>query len=206
MQCRLLTRLVLTGGGARLQDADLAALLHALPALQHLDLSGCTALTGAAFVQLQQRQQQQLRQQQPGAPVAASAAALGSSASVVRSIQPVLRMLRLEGCSQLSSAACEAVADVCPDLEVLSLRQCSRVTADASAWVLRRCENLRQLLLAGTSALCCYGVAADRDAQWCKRKLLTLVELPLEAMQWGAAWRALLYSLCANDAKLVYRQ
>ncbi|KAI3433843.1 hypothetical protein D9Q98_003646 [Chlorella vulgaris] len=93
--CRLVTRLDL--GAASLADADLSVLLFGLPALQHLEVLQCRALTGAPFVQL------------------ASAVRGGTGGALL------LRTLRLDG-SSIEDPGVAALADSCPHLEVLGLR------------------------------------------------------------------------------------
>ena len=171
-RCRLLSCLSLSGA-AGVGDADVALLLRELPGLLQLDLSGCTGITGAAFIERLQlhtvRQQQGASAVLTGltqaagaavtvAPPAAAAAAPAAQVAAVSAAaeripgRTALRVLRLDGCP-ISQAAAVAIGGICPHLETLSLRQCIGVTSAAAAALLWCCRNLRQLLLSGTQAV-----------------------------------------------------
>lgn len=194
---RLLTRLAI--GGASLADADLAALLHGLPALQHLDLSGCPSLTGSAF-----RQQLAEAEAQRAAAAQGVAGPGSGSRGAGRAGDGgcfLLRTLRLEACPGVDDAGAAAAAACCPHLETLSFRQCARVTAAAAAAALASCRNLRQLLLGGTGVAECSALPASRLAPGASA--LTLVELPVRAGRWVPAWQQLLG--CRGAPKLLLR-
>ena len=156
--CRLLTRLTLCGSAA-LADADVALLLRGLPALQHLDCSGCVRLTGAPFsahlpavvpaaAAAAAAQPAAMSAQRSAAPAAAAAAA-DATAAAERGF--ALRTLRLDGC-RVCDAAVVAIAGTCPHLEALSLADCRQLTAAAAAAALACCRNLRQLCVRGAGA------------------------------------------------------
>lgn len=182
-RCRLLTRLTL-GSAAGLAEADLALLLRELPALQHLDCSGASGISGAAFTEHVPPARAAPPATQAGqAPVAAEAQAGGAAATAAPAAEPpsaqrrelVLRSLRLDGCNP-SNTDVSAIVAACPHLEVLSLRDCRRLTLDTAHVALPSSRNLRQLLLRGAQKVV-LGPAPPYGSR--PSRALSLVELPL---------------------------
>ena len=218
--CRLLTRLVISASG--LMDGELTLLLRALPGLQHLELGpGCSGITGAAFKQWHAELEAQWAAEAAGS----SGPATGASAASMSALQS----LRLDG-SSFDDSSASGVAAACPHLEVLSLRQCRWITGVAAVALLASCRNLRQLQLGGTRAAqpCsaplvdalfaaaaagtpCHSLTFRGSLPFIsttpparpRPSALTLVELPVVALDWAPKWRELL-SLVGSP-KLVFR-
>ena len=184
-RCRLVSRLTL-GGASTLGDSELALLLRELPALQHLDLSGSAAITGAAVLDMQAARQTAGVAGVDGGSGSSDAGG-GASGAAVAAFELGLRTLRLEGCS-VGDAAVQALATgLCPHLEILSLRRCPRVSGAGAGAALHGCRALRQLLLGGSGvADCAAAPAPPRPSQF------SLVELPARAARHVLRWQALL--------------
>jgi hypothetical protein len=217
--CRLLTCLVISASG--LTDGELTLLLRALPGLQHLELGpGCSGITGAAFKQWHADLEAQWAAEAAGS----SGPAVGMAGS-----KCALQRLRLDG-SSFDDSSASGVAAACPHLEVLCLRQCRQITGVAAVALLSSCRNLRQLQLGGTFAAqpCsaplvdalfaaaaagtpCHSLAFRGSLPFIstpppahpRPSALTLVELPVLALDWAPKWCELLSLL--GSPKLVFR-
>ena len=177
-RCRLLSCLSLSGA-AGVGDADVALLLRELPGLLQLDLSGCTGITGAVFIERLQlhtvSQQQRASAVLTGLTQAAGAAATAAPRAAAAAVVVTTASPPPPAAAATAPAtAISAAAEQSPGrtaLRVLRLDGCpiSQAAAVAIGGICPHLETLSLRQCAGVTS------AAAAALLWCCRNMRQLL-------------------------------